>query len=507
MPKPLLSDRRYDFRGGRVTSVSTDLLNANELADATNVTLMRMNSAIVGGFTKRGGTRRVHAAALGAPSVILSAIQWDAPAGKQIVVTATDGKLYYRNAAAGDYGAFTAVTPPTLFNTGLNQAMVPFRGVASGAPLYLYIGDHDVLYRWDGTALTQLTAAGGALDNANLLAAYHTRMFAHQAALLKHAIWSQIGNAENFTSSGLPADGGEAMVDVLNGEAITAYEVIGSSLLIASADSVSRFTGYSNDDIRISTDTEGLSADIGAAGALTLRRFETAAAMLSVKGPYAVTESGIVPIGVKVAPDFRGALTNIRSAIVAYYRPMRTIWFAVSGPADAGLNKTIYAYNVDLQTWYGPFTYPYAITYMTQYQRADGTETILAGCTDGFLRDMDIGVLDDVHSDGTGGSAITMTAEVAPHFFDNGPDTAKSLKRLTLDANPAGSSGVTVETNIDEAGWVTQGALAAASALTRQRVDLDGYGNTIRMRIVDSSTSAPLIYGYTIYAYDMQRHD
>src|SRR6266581_2847656 len=90
MTKPRVLESRFDFRGGRVTSVSPDLLNSNELADATNARL----SAIYGSVTKRSGCQRIHASAFPAP--VRGVVQWDAPSGKQTVVI-SNGLLWFRN--------------------------------------------------------------------------------------------------------------------------------------------------------------------------------------------------------------------------------------------------------------------------------------------------------------------------------------------------------------------------------------------------------------------------
>lgn len=103
MTKPIVTDHRYDFRGGRNTALSSDLLNENELVDTTNTRL----DTTFGGFTKRSGSQRIHQNPL--PNKIDGCYQWDAPSGKQIVVVA-DGKFYYRNGY--DYSTgFTQILP------------------------------------------------------------------------------------------------------------------------------------------------------------------------------------------------------------------------------------------------------------------------------------------------------------------------------------------------------------------------------------------------------------
>src|SRR5437867_4610228 len=103
--KPQIRDVRFDFRGGRNSAVSPDLLNADELVDATNVRL----GQTFGGFVKRSGTQRMHAAALEGAATIKGVTQWDGPSGKQIVVI-SNGRLNYSNTTSIPL-AFTEVVP------------------------------------------------------------------------------------------------------------------------------------------------------------------------------------------------------------------------------------------------------------------------------------------------------------------------------------------------------------------------------------------------------------
>src|SRR5688572_19370008 len=91
VPKQRLDDLRNDFRGGRNSVVSGELLNPNELVDTTNARI----DAKLGAFTKRSGTRRMNATAIGAPSQATGVIQWDSTGTKQIVAIGSDGKLYH----------------------------------------------------------------------------------------------------------------------------------------------------------------------------------------------------------------------------------------------------------------------------------------------------------------------------------------------------------------------------------------------------------------------------
>lgn len=493
-----MHDDRFDFRQGRNSAVSPDLLNPSELADATNV---RIDTSY-GGFTKRTGTRRLHAAAIGTPGPVTGLVQWDWSGGKQLVAIAS-GNLHHKTSALG---AFTQVVPATLFSTTLLQTFAPFRATTAGAALNLYIAGTG-FYRWTGAALTLLAPAGLPTD-AILIASAQTRMFVRSLAQPKNLYWSKTGDAETYLASGLPTDGGTAMVNVLNGESINALEVIGQSLLIGAEDSVSRFTGSSADNIQIASDTLGLSTEIGPVGAQALKKFETAAALLGANGPHVASEAGVVPIGVKVEPDFLSVLPAfLSSAVVGYHRGRRELWFAVPGVNDSNLNKTVYVYSTRLQAWMGPWTYPFGITSFARYEDANGAENLVAGGSDGFVRLMDnVGdYRDDVLSDNSGGVGVTMTCEPAPHFFDTGARLIKTVSGMDLDADLPVGSGLLVKHSADGGAETSESGFGASVGLGSYRIDMYEQGKRIRIRFVDASSMAPVIYGYSLEAYDMNR--
>src|ERR1043166_1300335 len=115
MAKPVVVEQRFDFRGGRNTAISPDLLNPNELVDCTNARL----SQSYGGFAKRSGSQRIHAGAF--PAAVNGVTQWDTPSGKQVVVI-SNGDLYYRTGF--DYAtAFAKATSAAIARTTANQGI------------------------------------------------------------------------------------------------------------------------------------------------------------------------------------------------------------------------------------------------------------------------------------------------------------------------------------------------------------------------------------------------
>jgi len=504
MPKPVLNDDRYDFRKGRNTAISPDLLNSDELVDTTNARL----SASYGAFTKRSGCQRIHPDVLGlAPgSPIRGLIQWDGPSGKQIVAI-VNGELRFRNGFNYAQG-FSALAPPPgdEFSTTEPALFAPFRASASGAPLVLFIASGGKFYTWNGTAtLTRIDGATPVLPpDADLVIAYHTRLFVRDLNYKKHIFWSKVGDGTSYTT-GSKVDGGSAFVDVLNGEEIVALEVIGSSLLMASEDCVMRFTGHATDDIVISQDTEGVSTEVGAVGKLALKRFENLAAMLSDRGPYVVTETGVEPIGEQVAPDFAALdLSVISKSIIGWNRGRKELLYAVPRTVDGALNKTIYAQAARLQAWYGPWIYSFGITYLARYEDANGNESVISGGADGWIRDMDVGVLDDVLYNSTGGTNIEMLVEM-PVIQFGVPGTTKALSGMELQANLPSGSALEINTLFDDESAFVVDVAVPTLGLQNQRIDMNGQGKRLRMQFKDASAQMVAVHGFSLHAWDYER--
>jgi hypothetical protein len=496
--KPLVYDSRADFRGGRNTTVSPDDLNPTELVDSTNA---RLANTLIGAIMKRTGSQRFHAAAL--PTPVTGLTQWDGPSGKQTVAIA-NGSLWW--APQGIPVTFTQVTPGTLFQTTGYVEFVPFRAATSGAPLILFISDGANLYTWDGTTLTLRTGTNN-VPATGPLASYHTRLFAVNPNFLKTLFWSIIGNGTDFTT-GTSAQGGSALVDVLTGNSVIALEVVGMSLLPFTNYSIVRFRGYSNTDINITQNTEGVSADIGLVGQGARARVEQVIAFISDKGPYFCTEMGLQAYGVDVENDFLTSNTALlSSAIVSQHKGRREIWNLISGAGDGGLLKTVLVYNTRQQNWCGPFTYPFGIVRLAPYIDASGLEWIMSAGSDGFIRHMDIGGLDDVHSDGTGGTAYTMNVELAPLFFSVGPGLAKAVRRVNVQARLDPASAMHVLEAMDDSAPTDMGAITGldASRSLDYRVDMSDVGHRLRLIFNDASSTIPIITGVVAEAYNYGR--
>lgn len=490
MPKPTVTDARFDFRGGRNTAVSPDLLNNNELVDATNARL----SATYGAITKRSGTQKIHQTAFA--GVIRGVVQWDGPSGKQVVVIA-NGHLWFRNGFT--YSTAFTDEGTNVFGTGVPAFFMPFRDATSGAALVLFIASDGKMFKWTGTVLTDITAGTTAADR---VIAYHTRAFARNKNYKKTLFWSKIGDATTFTT-GTKADGGTALVDVYSGEELIALETLGSSLILAAEDSVMRFTGHATDDIIIAQDTEGISSEVGVVGPKGLLRFENVCAMLSERGPYAVTEETVVPIGEQVGPDFATMNPVYQQyAQVGYNRGRKELLFAFATDGT-GQATTVMVQSVRLQAWYGPWVYTAGILAFTRYEDVNGRETILSAGHDGFIRDMDVGARDNILYDGTGGSNVSMVAEIPTIQFGL-PGITKALSGMQLQATiPTGSASF-VKTSFDGGAFVST-AIIPTTGQQSQRIDLDGQGKRLRMQFTDASDQLPVLNGYILEGWNYGR--
>lgn len=512
MPKALEIEARFDFRGGRNVYVSPDLLGENELRDSTNA---RVDTD--GPITKRTGSRRLHASALAASTVIRGLVEWDGPSGVQLVAIC-NGDLFYRNRSAGEFAAFTQVDPGATdaFSTTEAPTFTTLRGSGANAALKLFIASGGKFYEWSGTALLRLDGqvaflVGGTpnfgqfVPDAELVESYHIRLFANSKQRPQHLVWSKIGDGRVF-KAGLAADGGTAMVSAINNEPIVALITIGRSLLIATNNSIARLAGYSVADIQIDQDTEGLSPDVGMVGRQAYHRAEHVVFFISDRGAYLASEGSVAPIGLKVNPDFEAMdRTKLSSIVVGHHHGRHEIWVAYAGSGDGGLNKTVLVWNMRHQAWYGPFTYPFGITAMSHYEDANGDEFLVAGCADGFIRHLDTGAKDDVLSDGTGGTNYNMTVEFSPIFFGH-PGVTYALRYAFLRAEIPATSSVNFGTRFDDDVAFTDVAVASTTgALVNQRLDIGGQGEGLRVRITDTSDQISVIHGFVLHAHNMQR--
>lgn len=518
MARELVKESRNDFRGGLNVYISPDLLSPNELSTSPN---MRVDTD--GPITRRNGSRRIHATALAAAPV-KGVAQWDGPSGSQIVAIC-NGDLFYRNQSSGEYAAFTQVDPGTTdaFSTTSPAIFSTLRGTDSGAPLRLYIASGGKLYEWTGTTLTRLDMASTGTTgvygpDASLLATYHLRIFTNSVNRPQNLVWSRLGDGRNY-KAGLSGDGGTAMLSAIEADPIVNLQSIGRSLLAFTNNSIARIAGYSASDIQIDQDTEGLSFEVGTVGALSAIRADRIIFFMSDRGPYLATEDAIAPVGLKVLPLFDAMdRTQLSNIVVGHHHERSEIWVAYSGPNDSSLNCSVLVYNLRHQAWYGPFNFSFVqgtvgITCFETYEQVNGHSSILAGCTDGFIRNVDINTKDDVLSDGSGGDDFAGSFTLAPFFFGH-PEQVHSTRYVFCQARLATSSSLFYSPSVNPGIGTTPFSVVGNTA-TFQANGLLNYkswpegryvnGQRLTLQFATSAGTQPELHGVTVYAHMLNR--
>lgn len=439
MARPRKPAPRFDARGGVNSTYSDELLDGNEVRRAINARLTKHGS-----FLTATGSKRLHTVALAGP--IRGLVQWDAPGGAQLVAIA-GGHLYHKLEAAAE---FTQVA-----STFAEDAVIQFERHRIGAAIVLYIADGATLRKWDGVNLTTVANAPAAAD----LALYKGRLYASDATKTLH------GSAVSQPSVFPAASGGFfGDVETFDTEGLTGILVVGDSLLLCKEDNIARLQGVDPAEIRLDTETTGVSSDVGLAATATLVALEQAAFGLSDRGPWVATEGALdLEVSAKVAAEFLAAnRAQLHLAVAAHHRRRKEVWLAFPS-AGSEENDQLWVYAYETRAWAGPWTRQ-GIAALARYELASGEESIVSGGYDGYVRreDLDGSALQDVLADGTGGTPIVMAIDYGASAH-GAPGAMKSIvdeQTLQADLGADGQAEVAWESELGAGhiGLETQGA-------------------------------------------------
>lgn len=444
MPRERVKAIQSDFRGGLNSSYSDDILDVNEFRGGKN------GRGRLGDFEKRAGSQRLHGTAIGLGASMKGAYQWDAPLGSQIIAVC-GSEFYHKLLSAANFTEIAA-----SLSTTDRVTFAPYR---IGGNVKVLIADGSGLFSWDGTTLAAI-AGSPAADRA---AIYKLRGFAIDGT--KTLYYSKIGNPTLWAV----ADGGGSVdIETYNDAQNMGISVVGSSLLIFKKDNVARFTGVDTSNIRVDVETEGISAEVGLIAPNALCRFEEVAFFLSDRGPYLATEAGVKEIGLKVGRSFDFGNRELWSqACAEHNRRRKEIWLSLGAPeGDSTTTNTkhTWIYNYLTGAWSGPFIFPFDVSTISRYQRSDGTESVMIGGFDGFLRDADVeevGSVDDVIAGGTTGTAVEMDL-VLPDIVAGAPDTVKNMRQVNELVADLGAA-VDGETSALTPYWTSELSTAGSS--------------------------------------------
>jgi len=419
MPLPATTDVRFDWRGGVNRQFTQDTRDGTELTTAQNCRFEQL-----GALTKRTTTKRIHANAIGSGTDPVRGVYYFNPGTPQIVAIC-DGKLYHKTLAAADFTEVSTVPIPDV--------AARFFTYRSGNDILLYICAGG-LFKWNGTTLTDETPT---VDGS-------PREFI-DGVIYRNRAYATEGTKRLYVSARLDPDewvvGGDYYdIEQYDAEPLTSLLKVGSSLLPMKRDTVSRYTGISTEDVQIDTEQEGISATLGNIALQTAIQIDEAGLMLTEAGLFIVTESGIEEISGKIDAVFVDEVNRAQwqNAVAGYLKRRREVVLFL--PPTGSSNNTLgWLFNLETRTWAGPWVSTFPITCLGRYERANGDDSLLAGGSDGFVRDLDASAetvsKDDMLADGTGGTAIPLSVEL-PTLIEGVPMRNKLLrKRQSIEAD------------------------------------------------------------------------
>lgn len=415
----LLRSVQPSFEGGLNTSADESQLQPNEVRRAQNARLTEF-----GGVTKCKGSQRVSAAAIGSGNPVRGGLSWD-NAGTVSQLAVSNGLLHT--------GTHAIPMTWTAQVGGLSSAVqVGLAAFRDGTGNVAYLADGGPLNKWDGTTLTVNIAS---TPNATVLAVYNQRLFGITGSD-ETLYWSALNNGDSL---GIAASGGgSAVVRTFGKSTLTGLLPLGSSLMLFHKGGISRFTGWTQDDISIATGTLGVSSDVGTIAPGSIVAVENVGYFLSDRGVYELTEGGVNPISGKIESVIQGLDHSLFSRVVAaHHKAYKEVWFYLP---DTG----VYIWNYRLRQWTGPRTGLF--TDQTPYSMWPAVDSsskpiLLAGFGDGFVRQIDVSgkFRDDYTSAGASGSAFTMVVK-CHRMFAGTPTREKAWRWIHATANLRGST-------------------------------------------------------------------
>lgn len=482
-----------DFRGGLNLAADEDQLEDNEVRSAANARL-----TTYGAFKKRYGSQRIHATAVGGGVLNMQGgYAYRQSSGAILELLVYGGGLY-----SGTYGipmTWTLVAASGTLNNAATPSFAQFRD-ASAECVYIANagGTTQQLCKYKAGVLTMNLASTPTV--LNRLAVQNQRLFGITG--YDQTLWySELNNGDTL---GIEAQGGGfQVVRTFGDQNITALAAVGSSLLMFHKTGISKFTGYGQGDITIASGTRGLASDTGTIAPDSIVVVENVCYFLTDRGWYMATEESVKMISAKLngldsqlsssVPPPVAAQASASQVRVAHSRSTQEVlWYIAAGGGG------IYVYNYRLDAWTGPLNGLYGFSGLAaMWETLDSSNRpiVLFGKPDGFVRLVDAtgpsgtGLFkDDILSDGTGGSAFTLTVRVRRMYFGN-PASEKAFRYVYVQGDLDSSAGATVKLESDIVTGTTT-ALGIYANDRTQRVQGSGRGQYADVTIADNGTTA-----------------
>lgn len=419
---PRVRDGQSDFTGGVRSNGSLFDGIDSEVTELINWRIDLSGSLVV-----RPGSQVIHNALSDLASEVY---QWKPTSDDTVLLIATvDGHLYYTTVDPEESGY-----PLTLADAGDVQSaqfMVGFRD-ATQEVVYFRSGPSLLLKKFDGSGVTTV----GAGTNLGRMVVYNRRLFSFVGSTL---YWSDLDNGDTLGDE--TQGGGRALIRTFGGGDIVGLAVLGSTLFVFHRTSVSRFRGWTIDDIDIESGLSVVSNPVGLANSWAVAAFGGYLYFVGHDAQvYRMTEEGSVEVISNQVRDDIGDELQLSAFVIANPND-REIWVAPSG------STTTWIYNVDRGAWY-KFAFAHGSwIWMTEIAARDhdNSPAILGvSSEDGNIYDLRYlaAPRDAVCADGLSG--VNLTADFqSRHFTFSDPSLVKSLRFLYLAIDGV-STGVSV---------------------------------------------------------------
>lgn len=494
-------DTQAGFGGGLNTVADESQLEPNQFRQGVNVRLTEANAA-----RKRFGTRRLHSSALAGGSTVRGGYSWNRPTGA-IQLAVAGGNLYHGTLS---YGMIWTAVPGVL-----DATVYPSFAAFREADL------DDVVYIADGGLLNKWSAADGFTANlvntpaVTQICVFNRRLFGVTGTDEK-LYWSALDNGD--TLGVVASKGGVARVLTFGDQRLTAVAPFRASLFLFHVSGISKFTGWSQDDINIQAGTTGVTGDVGTIAPRSIVVLENGVLFLSDRGIYVAAEEGVAPVSANIDVDFSNlTATQLAQVCAAHNRSKREVWFFIPG-------KGVYVYNYRTQTWTGPWTGTYSAEATDTHALweaidADEKPIVLCGDVAGYVKRTDVqGIYtDDVAADGTGGTPYTMVLR-CHRMFSGSIASEKSYRWAYVLADVDSSEACTIGwTTFTTNGAYTLGGSSAwgtgtwgagvwgGEGVIPFRIPIHGRGGYADITITDAGNRSPLFSRVEIEAFDMGR--
>lgn len=436
MPSKLQREEQTNFRGGLNNVAGTRGVGRNQLRAASNIYIEP------DALYRRPGCQRLTTAS----TAFISITGWvgdpnPSTPDVEVVGITSAGAVHVANISGG------AITPPLTFsNVGSITSFLGFTANfarmydAAGRPA-LYIGTPTAstprrLTKWVSQTATLtsivLPAAPVAADR---VFTHNQRLFGIGSLNNAGADYLHYSGLNNGDTLGDTANGGGSVRVDTSGGYIAGCLSIGASLFILHRNGITRFTGWSSDDIQLETQTVTSNSGIGfAKDAMYISLGNVGYALADNGYVYEIVEDG----GLRITnPDYLlpNGVSDLWAGVATDRAARKLIWFEY-GSLD------IHIYNLETNAWsngtlaIGSQTLSGASNVLTY---TDEPPIVFAGSTTCYLYAPSTAHLDDVLADGTSGTEVSAT--IKPRiYYGRTPTSQKSVRWMylyTTDQNSA----------------------------------------------------------------------